>query len=204
LSKTLRIIQLINLLNTRRSVTVKTIKEACQIPERTAYRYLNTISEANIPVYFDRNIQAYRLNTDANLAINDLSFGESVLAVVALKALAAVAGQGYQHEIGQLITKVLVRQSSEVEAVLGPASERLTSALQGIDLSGDLTSALVHVAVCCGREVRVMYDGPSGSKRGLEINHPRLIFKGDWKLGEKGTPGSSARSMSNIHKVEIA
>jgi predicted DNA-binding transcriptional regulator YafY len=204
MNKTLRIIQLINLLNTRRSVTVKTIREVCSIPERTAYRYLNTISEANIPVYFDKSIQAYRLNTDVNLAINDLSFGESVLAVVALKALAAVAGDGYRHDIEQLITKVLVRQDSEVEAVLGPATERLTSALEGMDVSGDLSAALIHVAVCCGREVRIVYGDHSGTKQGLDINHPRLIFKGGWRLGEKGEPGSSARNMSGIDKVEIA
>jgi len=203
LSKTFRIIQLINLLNTRRDVTVKTIKETCNIPERTAYRYLNTISEANIPIYFDRNAQAYRLNTETNLAINDISFGESVLTLVALKVLGALVSEHYQRDIENLITKLIVRQDSEVEAILGPATDRLTSQLNSIDLSVHLSSALIHAAVCCGRKVRLTRSNDPEVTQRMGFSNPGLHFKGAWRLTEKDTVDLSESTIDDVKKVEV-
>ncbi|MBK7143327.1 MAG: hypothetical protein IPH75_14730 [bacterium] len=45
----------------RRAVSLKMIRETCGIPRRTAFRYLNAISEANIPIYFDRERGGYCL-----------------------------------------------------------------------------------------------------------------------------------------------
>lgn len=182
MSKTFRIIQLINLLYTRRSVTMKTIKETCGIPERTAYRYLNTVSEANIPVYYDKNAQAYRLNTDAHMAIHDISFGESVITVIALKVLAALVGRPYQSDLEDLTTKLLVRQGAEVEAILGPLTRRLSSQLGGIDVSEHLSSALIHAAVCCGRKVRLTKSNGRGAIETVGISSPRLHFRDAWLL----------------------
>lgn len=203
MSKTFRIIQLINLLNTRRGVTVKTIKQACNIPERTAYRYLNTISEANIPIYFDKNAQAYRLNTETNLAINDISFGESVLTVVALKVLAALVSVHYQRDIESLITKLIVRQDSEVEVILGPATERLTSHLDGIDLSKQLSSALIYAAVCCGRKIRLAKSNNPEVGQQTGFSNPSLHFRDAWRLTEKNLVDLSESTIDDVKKVEV-
>ena len=203
MSKTFRIIQLINLLNTRRSVTVKTIKEACHIPERTAYRYLNTISEANIPIYFDKNAQAYRLNTDTNLAIDDISFGESVLVLIALKVLTSLVSEHYQRDIDSLIIKLIVRQDSEVEAILGPATDRLTSHLNRIDLSEHVSSTLIHAAVCCGRKVRLTRSDDPEAVQKVGISTPSLRFRDAWRLTEKNLVDLSESTIDDIKKVEV-
>jgi predicted DNA-binding transcriptional regulator YafY len=183
---------------------LKSIKETCNIPERTAYRYLNTISEANVPIYFDKSIQAYRLNAGSGIPINDVSFGEGVLVVLALKVLAATVNEHYREDIEQLITKVVVRHEAEIESVLGGAAERLVSPLEGIDLSSLLSSALVHAAVCTGREVKITkFDGDDESEPGVEVSQPRLLFRKAWQVAEKSLTDQEAAPLQSIDKVEV-
>ena len=198
MNKTCRMIQLINLLNTRHRVTIESIKKACGIPERTAYRYLNTISEADVPVYYDKDAGAYRLNSRPGVLINDVSFSEAVLVVLALKCLRSVLNDHYAEDLDRLITKTVVRQEWEVETVLGAAAERLTEPLKGIDLSEELTSALIHAAVCCGREVRVTTPGEN-----VEITKPGLLFKGGWQLVERASSDRMTPAGKEIKKVEV-
>jgi hypothetical protein len=198
LNKTRRLIQLINLLNTRHRVTLEGIKKACGIPERTVYRYLNTISEADVPVYFDRDAGAYRLNSRSGMLINDVTFSEAILVLLALKCLRTVVNDHYRKDIDRLITKTVVRQEWEVESVLGPAAERLTDPLQGIDLSELVSSALIHSAVCCGREVRV-----TGPGKKVEITNPGLLFKGDWQLVERTLNNPTTTVGTALKKVEV-
>ena len=198
MNKALRIIQLINLLNTRSRVTMEGIKKACDIPERTAYRYLNTISEADIPVYFDRISGTYRLNSRYGMLIDDISFSEAILVLLALRCLRTVVNGHYQNNIDRLITKIVVRQEWEVESVLGPVADTLTDPLQGIDLSERLSSALVHAAVCCGREVRV-----TGLKEKVGITNPGLLFDGDWQLVERASNHTATPLGRSFKKVEV-
>lgn len=198
MSKLRRLIQLINLLSTRHRVTLDGIKRACGIPERTAYRYLNTISEADVPVYFDKDAGAYRLNSRSGMLINDVTFSEAILVLLALRCLRTVVNDHYREDIDRLITKTVVRQEWEVESVLGPAAERLTDPLRGIDLSEQLSSALIHAAVCSGREVRVTRPGEN-----VEITNPGLLFKGDWQLVERALNIPAKPVGKTLRKVEV-
>ena len=71
-----KIVSLYNLIHNRRSITTKTIKQVCNISDRTLYRYLIAFSEANIPIFFDYEIKAYRLNQECKL---NLSYSSGVL-----------------------------------------------------------------------------------------------------------------------------
>ncbi|MCX6835559.1 MAG: hypothetical protein NTW07_10590 [candidate division Zixibacteria bacterium] len=198
MNKAGRIIQLINLLNTRHRVTLKGIEKTCRIPERTAYRYLNTISEADVPVYFDEDEGAYRLSSRPGVLINDVTFGEAVLVLLSLKCLRTLVNDHYSEDLDRLITKAVVRQEWEVESVLGPAAEKLTDPLKGIDLSEELTSALIHAAICCGRKVRVTALG----KR-VKIAKPGLLFNGDWQLVERASDDTTTLTRKAVQKVEV-
>ena len=51
---------LVNMLYTRRSVSVGTIMHDCSVSRRTVFRYIRTLSEANVPVYYDKDVRGYR------------------------------------------------------------------------------------------------------------------------------------------------
>jgi hypothetical protein len=58
-----QLIVIVNLLYKRRCVSIKTIREICGISDRTAYRYIDKISRAGIPLYYDKNLGGYTLIT---------------------------------------------------------------------------------------------------------------------------------------------
>jgi predicted DNA-binding transcriptional regulator YafY len=49
-----RLFHILNLLRSRRSLSAKRLAEECQVTERSIYRDLISLSEANIPVYYDK------------------------------------------------------------------------------------------------------------------------------------------------------
>lgn len=203
MNKTIRIIHLIHLLHTCRYVSLKSIKEVCGIPERTAYRFLNTISAANVPVFYDKNKNAYTLSTHETSDAPDVSFGDSVILSLALKVLQAMVNPSYGNTIEQLLTKINVRQQWEMETALGPATERLISPIENIDLSDQLSSALIHAAVCCNRGVRIRGQNDSVEPRVVEFPSPGLRFRETWQLSGNEIMDEELPPIDSIQEVKV-
>lgn len=53
MSKYDRLLYILNLLRSRRSLNAQRLAEECQVTERSIYRDIISLSEANIPIYFD-------------------------------------------------------------------------------------------------------------------------------------------------------
>jgi len=203
MNKTFRILQMINLLDHRRSVSLETIQKTCDIPERTVYRYLNTISEADIPIYFDANERAYRLTRQGVLEVDDLSLGEAVILVLALKLLSETLGEEYQDEIDKLLAKILVRQRFPIEEILPVVEHGLEDQTKDLDLSELLSSLLVNAAISCKREVRLSTRGPERADTEVIIENPGWLFKNTWHLMEREGAGNGETALSDVSKVKI-
>jgi len=75
LTKTERLMNLINMIKNREVVSVQDMSREFSISQRTVYRDLNTLSRMNIPVYYENG---YRLGQD-NLFSNGLASEEKEL-----------------------------------------------------------------------------------------------------------------------------
>ncbi|MBD3257891.1 hypothetical protein GF377_05615 [candidate division GN15 bacterium] len=203
MNKTFRLLQLINLLAHRRTVTLEMIKQTCDIPERTAYRYLNAISEVDIPVYFDKDLRAYCLTDASGTGVEDLSTGDAVLVVAALKLLKRFVNEEYQKDIDKLLTKLLVRQDNPVEEALPIVDDHLEEIDASDSLSELLSSALIHTAITANRKVRVDTRKGDDKDRSLTISSPALFFKNGWQLHERQTADGLAAPVGQIRKVKI-
>jgi predicted DNA-binding transcriptional regulator YafY len=64
MTKTERLLFIVNLFRVRTSISLEELAQECEVSKRTIYRDLISLSELNIPVYFDRG---YRLSRDASL-----------------------------------------------------------------------------------------------------------------------------------------
>ena len=53
MSKSGRLLAILNLIRTHRSITADSLAEKCSVSERTIYRDLATLSDVGAPVYFD-------------------------------------------------------------------------------------------------------------------------------------------------------
>jgi len=203
MNKTFKLLQLINLLNNRRYVTLETIMRTCNIPKRTAYRYLNAISDANIPVYFDRQARAYCLSCQRVLNVDDLSLSEAVINTIALRLFSSGVNAEYRNDIENLIIKVTVRQPFPVEDVLLALDRNCHSAASHEELSDLLSSALVHAAVMCKRKVRLMTMSSCSGPTKVEIDNPSLLFHKNWQLVESRPPAEKVAQLKEIRKVTI-
>ncbi len=61
MTKLKNIIKLLRLLQEKKTVSLRTIMEVCNISERTVYRYIKNLNDANVPVYYDSRRGGYRI-----------------------------------------------------------------------------------------------------------------------------------------------
>ncbi len=73
MSKTSRLLLILNLIRSRRDLRAKDLALECGVTERTIYRDINAISSANIPIYFEKG---YKFLTDAFLPPLNFSLEE--------------------------------------------------------------------------------------------------------------------------------
>jgi len=201
MSKLDRIIRLINLLNSRQSVSLKTIKTVCDVPERTAYRYLNSISGADIPVYYDRELRGYTLSSQFSRQISNLKLEEVILMVLALKALAAGVNSEYRLSVSRLISKILALISAPIEEAVRSAESRPMGNHQ--DHSEMLTACMIHAALECERGIVITIDNPVGDNRQVEIRRPCLLFRNGWRVTGTGCGDKDGFPLAAITKVSI-
>lgn len=203
MNKTFRLLQLINLLNHRQSVTLETIRETCRIPERTAYRYLNAISEVDVPVFYDKDQRAYRLTHRIPTGIDDLSLSDAVMTIAALKLLKKFVSREYVDEIDRLVTKIQVRQEQPVEDGMPIIDEQVRKMDHSDVMTESLSAALIHTAIACDRKVEISASGNNGSCNSLTLGSPALFFKQNWQLDERSKSNGIGTEVRKIRRVRI-
>ncbi|MEW6052081.1 MAG: HTH domain-containing protein [Candidatus Zixiibacteriota bacterium] len=198
-----RVLRLISLLQSRKHVTVATFKRFCGIHERSVYRYINTISEADIPVYYDRTLKAYCLARPVTYSLENLAMNESVLLVIALRLLRLHVGGEYRTEIDALLKKTVSHQSFPVEETLAALDNELGILRGRPDLTHAVSWALVQAAILNRRRVRVSVEDQS-SQREIEIDEPRLRFKNGWTITPRDKRDDVGTPLSRVKKVKVA
>jgi predicted DNA-binding transcriptional regulator YafY len=209
MSKPDRLLILLHLLSHRRSVTLETIASVCGIPERTAYRYLNTLSEANIPVHFDRQLGGYCLTFSTEIQFDELDLQEISLLVSCLLLLVRHVNRKYQIEIGRLVEKIISRQSFALETAHGIPrilNEVSTAKPLRPDYSGALSMQLVQSAIHARRAVQLTLEDakdPTGDDEQLEFGAPRLLFDRKWIVSDDHASSPAMADLSRITHVGI-
>ncbi|PWB76080.1 hypothetical protein C3F09_01165 [candidate division GN15 bacterium] len=198
-----RMLRLINLFCHRRVVTIEAIRDICGIPRRTAFRYLTTLSEENIPVYFDKELGGYRLAREDRLDLSDLEFHHAVLMVTCLRITRQHLNDSYRKEIDDLISKLIPAQKHSLE-VLDPLISSADAPESDLpDHSADVTSALISAAVLMGKKVEVTTISNGGGDQCATYENPGLLFQQEWRIGHRLTGLADARSIKSIAKVRI-
>lgn len=203
MAKLFRLVQLINLLCTRRSTTMKTIVETCGIPERTAYRYLKTLSEANIPVYFDKSIGAYRLDSFAKPLVDDFTREDLLFIAIAIKTMQMSLNPAYRETTNKLIQKIMVRNSHEVAPDLGFLSEVLSKNADQQDISPAVSASLINSAIREKRQLMVHLVSESDQKPWRKVKAPALRFNREWYLVDKDADHETTAALRLIERVKI-
>lgn len=78
-----RLLYILNLLRSRRTLNARNLAEECQVTERSIYRDILSLSEANVPIYYDRG---YKLASESFLPALNFTFDEYTVLKLALES----------------------------------------------------------------------------------------------------------------------
>ena len=196
------LISITNLLYHRKHVSIKTITELCSISERTAFRYIDAISEANIPVYYDKTSKGYRLNHYADLSLDELNINEVIMVVVALKYLSLQMRNYYKESIENLLTKITSTRDFALEGILRMINAKLKSNVDDKQLNELVTSALIQAAVQAKKRLNIKFNNDSLEAE-TQFKKPRLKFKKRWGIIENEQEPHSTIPLKKISGVHI-
>ena len=203
MSKMAKMIRLINLLHHCQYVTLKDIEGMCEIGTRSAYRYINTLSEANIPVMFDKSVGGYRIDHLDSFSIQDLSTNDAVLILVALDTLAEKLGDAYVDEADNLIKKLLARLPLGTGEVWNSFRHEAGSSDHSRTIAEHIKSVLIHISISNNRKLKVLMAGDNTTDRAIEVVDPVLRFRQEWLLEGSSATGHETIPVSNIKKAII-
>jgi predicted DNA-binding transcriptional regulator YafY len=98
-----RLLYILNLLRSRKSLNAARLAEECGVAERSIYRDIITLSEANIPIYYDNG---YKLASDNYLPPFNFTFEEYTCLRLALESTPLEATDKYREVLKQVLAKV--------------------------------------------------------------------------------------------------
>ena len=198
-----RMLLLIRLLNSRAVVSTKDIQTVCGVSSRTVYRYLNALSEADIPVYFNPQLRGYCLTRRNTGLPDDQRIDHNILIAFGLKLLSQNVNAEYKREIDDLLVRHCATQPLNPKALPQP-SEYLNTNVGGTpDYSEVVNVVMINAAISCGRGIRLSTRSRRRKGSATIVRQPRWHFNKQWYVA----PGNGSRSeiirLSDIESVTL-
>lgn len=113
MSKYNRLLHILNLLRSRRNLNAERLAQECGVTERTIYRDMIALSEANIPLYYDRG---YKLASDIFLPPLNLEFDEYTFLKLALESTPLTRTDKYSTVAKKIRAKIEAGLSKSVRS----------------------------------------------------------------------------------------
>ncbi len=173
------IINTVILLYNRQQVSVDELMGVLDVSDRTVFRYLDRLSKAGIPVYFDRRLGGYTVHDRKGARFPRILNSDFVFMVLALKALEQILPIDYREMLDDLKTRLLTNaqfplsKMIEIDQVIGTIKEPLT-ADSAIDI-------LIQAALLFETGVMIKKNG-EGDGKGIVVDNPRLEFDNGWHI----------------------
>jgi predicted DNA-binding transcriptional regulator YafY len=170
-----RLLFILNLLRSRRNLNAAQIARECEVAERTVYRDIVSLSQAHIPIYYDRG---YKFASDNFLPTLNFNLDE----YLTLKAVLE-SSPLYRSGAGRSRIKTI---KSKIEACLSPTvveERKYASPYMAIDIKSTLAEpapekiyAAVESAVKNNRTLRLKYNSIKSGIVEREVDPYFLIF----------------------------
>lgn len=176
MSKYDRLIHVLNLLRSRKSLKAADIARECEVSERTVYRDILALSSANVPVYFD---DGYKLLSDAFLPPLNFDMEEYLILKLGLTASPLCKDSPFGKSAKKLLSKIDAGLSStlkEDKSKIDPSLEidlKCTSDFCKLSL----TFSLIEQSILNHRMIRITYDSLESGKSLREVAPYCLVFR---------------------------
>lgn len=177
MSKSGRLLAILNLIRTHRSITSKRLAQKCGVSERTIFRDLSALCEVGAPVYFDNG---YKLLPGFFLPPINLSVDEYLTFKVALLGSPLKSLKSQSANIHSLIAKIDAAVNSHVPEQLKRRRHTQQISVRNTtdNRVADLTIRLLQKAVDNHNVVTFRYASVSSGTAQREVNPYFIVFRG--------------------------
>lgn len=176
-----RLLLILNLLRTRRSLNASDLAKECEVSERTIYRDIQVLSEARVPVYFDGG---YKLLTDAFLPPLNLTADEFLTLYVGLHSPSVQSVNCFRKSARRALAKIESMMPDDVKVDYEEAKERIKFQVENVNSyqGADLIFELLRQAIWPERKIKLLYVSPLSSEVVELVPKSLLCKKGNWFL----------------------
>ncbi len=184
MSKLDKLLLILNLLYHRPHVSLESIQRECQISERTAYRYVRSLSSARFPVYFDEEVKGYRL-VERGSPLSHLTADEAAMVLFGLVMLEKSLGPSRLDAVRRARAKLEMKLTANMQEVILAGKPLLYDRHTPEVIKEHLVMSLIKLANTeeCG--VKLQYTGENTQGKNIIFDKPRLIFDNEWMIGPK-------------------
>ncbi len=170
-----RLLYILNLLRSRKNLNAIMIARECEVTERTIYRDILSLSEANIPIFYDRG---YKFATDNFLPPLNFNLDEYLTLKTVLESSPLYRGGLRRNTIKSI--------KSKIEACLSPAviqEKKYIHPTPSVDIKSTAASpeleriyATVEAGIQENRIIRLKYNSIKSGLVDREVEPYFLIF----------------------------
>ena len=180
-AKSDRLLLILNLLRSRRSLKASDLANECEVSERTMYRDIQALSEAGVPIYFDHG---YKLLTNAflpplNFTVDELltlCLGLNSHPIQSVDCLRKSAKQALAKLESLIPEKIIVDYKKAKEHITVQPKERHSH--EGVNLIFEL----LRQAIWLEKKIKLSHVSAQSSKV-IELVPKVLLYnEGNWYL----------------------
>jgi predicted DNA-binding transcriptional regulator YafY len=170
-----RLLFILNLLRSRRNLNAILIARECEVTERTIYRDIISLSEANIPIYYENG---YKLTTENFLPTLNFNLDEYLTLQTALNS-SPLYGSGHSRK---LIKSILSKVEACLTQDVKQAKKYSTSVTQvdirpsAIDAVSEKLYSIVEEGIRSHRIIRLRYNSIESGQIDRDVEPYFLIF----------------------------
>ncbi|UCD18330.1 MAG: YafY family transcriptional regulator [Candidatus Zixiibacteriota bacterium] len=170
-----RLLYILNLLRSRRNLNAGMIARECEVTERTIYRDIVALSEANVPIYYDRG---YKFASENFLPPLNFTASEYVILKTALESTPLHRNARARQIIKSIRSKIESSLSSQVKNARLYTSDATRVEIKSTIPDGDAVGfySAVEQAIKEHRVLILTYDSIESGQSMREVEPYFLIF----------------------------
>lgn len=172
-----RLLYILNMLRSRKNLNAKKIAEECGVTERSIYRDITSLSEANVPIYFDCG---YKLASDNFLPPLNFDFSEYQFLRLSLESSPLNSNEKYKNISSRVQAKIDAVISKNVfdKEKFTPRTTKVEITSTDLKDKENLFLGLIEQAIESASVIEINYDSIATGLSKRKVEPYFVIFKG--------------------------
>jgi len=172
-----RLLYILNLLRARRNLNARKLAEECGVTERSIYRDMIALSEANVPIYYDNG---YKLASGNFLPPLNFDFDEYHCLKLALESSPLTKTEKYQAPLRRIKAKVEAGLSDSVRKKqrFTPETTHIEIATSAAQEKGEKFYGVIEEAITSWQCLELEYDSIQSGVTKRVVEPYFIIFRG--------------------------